>query len=167
DIRKEIEFCRDKMNKKQINKVKQSNNINQTKFAIVNECLSMVVSGKPKITDRNKEFWSLTEKLLSISDFCHYPDNNSAEIVIELHNRLKNMPDSPHEVEELHLPGLQDLIFEKYLDYAEYTAKSKCILQSGLKNHMTLAWHNTIDRYIERNDNSLELRAIRNMFQNL
>ncbi|CAG8480063.1 12797_t:CDS:2 [Gigaspora rosea] len=46
NIRKEIEFYRDKMNEKLINK-------------------------KPKITDWNKEFWSLTKKLLSItSDFC-------------------------------------------------------------------------------------------------
>ncbi|CAG8800785.1 42303_t:CDS:1 [Gigaspora margarita] len=168
NIRKEIEFYRDKMNKKLINKVKQSNNINQTKFAIVNDCLSMIISAKPKITDRNKEFWSLTEKLLSItSDFCYYPDDNLAEIVIELHNRLKNMPDSPCEGEELHLPGLQVLILEKYIDYAENTAKSKCILRSGLKNYTILAWHNTINRYIECNDNSLELNAIKNMFQNL
>ncbi|CAG8478772.1 19778_t:CDS:2 [Gigaspora margarita] len=124
----------------------------------------MIISAKPKINDRNKEFWSLTEKLLFIaSDFCHYPDDNSAEIVIELHNRLKIMPDSSCEGEELHLPGLQDLILEKYIDYAENTAKSKCILQSSLKNHTTLAWHNTIDRYIERNDNSFELSAIKNM----
>ncbi|CAG8721269.1 1809_t:CDS:1 [Gigaspora margarita] len=156
------------MNKKLINKVKQSNNINQTKFTIVKDCLSMIISAKSKITDRNKEFWSLTEKLLSFtSDFCHYLDENLAEIVIELHNRLKSMPNSLHEGEELHLPGLQDLIFDKYLDYAEYTAKSKCLLQSGLKNHTTLAWHNTINRYIEHNDNSLELSAIRNMLQNL
>ncbi|CAG8843572.1 36805_t:CDS:2, partial [Gigaspora margarita] len=105
NIRQEIEFYRDKLNKKLINKVKQSNNINQTKFAIVNDCLSMIISAKPKITDRNKEFWSLTEKLLFItSNFCHYPDDDSAEIVIELHSRLKNMPDSPCEGEELHLP---------------------------------------------------------------
>ncbi|CAG8452229.1 15433_t:CDS:2 [Dentiscutata heterogama] len=58
------------------------------------------------------------------------------------------MPDSPHEGEELHLPGLQDLILEKYVDYAGYT-------------------HNTVDRYIECNDNSLELSAIENMFQTL
>ncbi|CAG8456592.1 3514_t:CDS:1 [Racocetra fulgida] len=166
NIRKEIEFYRDKMNKKLNKKVKQSNNINQTKFAIVNDCLSMIVSEKPEITDRNKESRSLTENLLCFtSDFCHYPDDNLAEIVIDLHNRMKNMPKSPREGEELHLPGLQDLIFEKYVDYAGYTAKSKCILQSGLKNHTTIAWHNTIDRYIERNDNRLELRAIDNMFQ--
>ncbi|CAG8797175.1 20099_t:CDS:1 [Gigaspora margarita] len=128
----------------------------------------MIISAKPKITNQNKEFWSLTEKLLFItSDFCHYLDDDSAEIVIELHNRLKNMQDSPCEGEELHLPSLQDLILEKYIDYAEYTVKSKCILRSGLKNHTTLAWHNTIDRYIECNNNSLELRAIKNMFQNL
>ncbi|CAG8736427.1 29458_t:CDS:2, partial [Gigaspora margarita] len=109
---------------------------------------------------------SLTEKLLFITSFfCHYPDDNSAEIVIELHNRLKNMPKSLRKGKELHLSGLQDLILEKYVDYAGYTAKSKCILQSGLKNHTTHAWHNTIDRYIERNDNSLELSAIENMFQ--
>ncbi|CAG8845151.1 17890_t:CDS:1, partial [Gigaspora margarita] len=113
NIRQEIEFYRDKLNKKLINKVKQSNNINQTKFAIVNNCLSMIVSAKSKITDRNKEFWSLTEKLLFItSDLYHYSDDDSAEIVIELHNRLKNMADSPYEGKELHLPGLQDLILE-------------------------------------------------------
>ncbi|CAG8853851.1 8564_t:CDS:1, partial [Gigaspora margarita] len=131
-------------------------------FAIVNDCLSMIVSEKPEITDRNKEFWSLTEKLLSItSDFCHYLDDNSAEIVIELHNRMENMPKSPHEGEELYLSGLQDLILEKCIDYAGYTAKSKFILQLGLKNHTTRAWHKTIDKYIERNDNSLELIAIK------
>ena len=65
------------------------------------------------------------------------------------------MPDSPRKGEELHLPGLQDLILEKYVDYAECTAKSKCILQSGLKNHTICAWHNTIDIYIKRNNNSL------------
>ncbi|CAG8466803.1 688_t:CDS:2 [Racocetra fulgida] len=132
NIRDDIELYKDKMNKKLINKVKESNNINQIKFWIVNDCLSMVVSEKPEITDRNKEFWSLTEKLLFITSFfCHYPDDNSAEIVIELHNRLKNMPKSPREGEELNLPGLQDLILEKYVDYAGCTAKSKCILQSA------------------------------------
>ncbi|CAG8550692.1 44655_t:CDS:2 [Gigaspora margarita] len=104
NIRKEIEFYRDKMNKKLTNK-------------------------KPEITDQNKEFWSLTENLLCFtSDFCHYPDDNLAEIVIELHNRMKNMPKSLREGKELHLPGLQDLILEKYVDYAGYTVKSKCIL---------------------------------------
>ncbi|CAG8827241.1 19791_t:CDS:1 [Gigaspora margarita] len=166
NIRKEIELYRDHLNKKLIKKVKQSNNISQTKFAIVNDCLSMIVSGKPKITDRNKEFWSLTKNLLFITSyFCHYPDDNLAEIVIELYNKLKTMPNSPCEGEELHLPGLQDLILEKYIDYAECTAKSKCILQSGLKNHTTHAWHDTIKRYIECNDNSLELNAIENMFR--
>ena len=128
----------------------------------------MIVSEKPKITNRNKEFWSLTEDLLFITSyFSHYPNDNSAEIVIELHKRLKNMPDSSREGEELHLPGLQDLILEKYIDYARYTVKSKSILQSGLKNYTTRAWHNTVDRYIECNDNSLELSAIENMFQTL
>ncbi|CAG8819738.1 5723_t:CDS:2, partial [Gigaspora margarita] len=126
NIRKEIEFYRGKMNKKLINKVKQSNNINQTKFTIVNNCLSMIVSAKPKITDRNKEFWSLTEKLLFFtSDFCYYLDDNLVEIVIELHNRLKNMPDTSCKGEELYLPSLQDLILEKYVDYAQYMVKSK------------------------------------------
>ncbi|CAG8855920.1 35421_t:CDS:1, partial [Gigaspora margarita] len=46
------------------------------------------------------------------------------EIVIELHNKLKTMLNSPREGEELHLSGLQDLILEKYVDYAECTAKS-------------------------------------------
>ncbi|CAG8763966.1 43591_t:CDS:1 [Gigaspora margarita] len=146
NIRKDIKLYRDKMNKKLIKKVNHSNNINQTKFTIVNDCLSMIVSAKPKITDRNKEFWSLTENLLFITSyFSYYSDDNSAEIVIELHKRLKNMPDSPCEGEELHLPGLQDLILEKYVDYAGYTVKSKSILQSGLKNYTTRAWHNTID----------------------
>ncbi|CAG8510989.1 34606_t:CDS:2 [Gigaspora margarita] len=104
----------------------------------------MIVSEKPEITNRNKEFW---------------------KIVIELHNRMKNMPKSPLEGEELHLPSLQDLIFKKYVDYARYTAKSKCILQSGLKNLTTHAWHSTIDRYIKLKDKSLELSAIENMFR--
>ena len=74
------------------------------------------------------------------------------------------MPDSPRKGEELHLPSLQDLILEKYIDYARYTVKSKSILQLGLKNYTTRAWHNTVDRYIECNDNSLELSTIENMF---
>jgi len=81
NISKDIELYRDKMNKKLIKKVNHSNNINQTKFAIVNDCLSMIVFAKPEITDRNKEFWSLTEDLLFITSyFSHYPDDNSAEI---------------------------------------------------------------------------------------
>ncbi|CAG8456344.1 2029_t:CDS:1 [Gigaspora margarita] len=165
NIRKEIELFKNHLNKKLIKKVKQSNNLSQTKFAIVNDCLSIIVSEKPEITDRNKEFWCLTENLLFItSNFCYYPDDNLAEFVIELHNKLKTMPSSLHEVEELYLPSLQDLILEKYVDYAECTAKSKCILQLGLKNHTTHAWHDTIERYIGRNDNSLELSAIENMF---
>ncbi|CAG8815155.1 22609_t:CDS:1, partial [Gigaspora margarita] len=129
NIRKEIELYRDHLNKKLIKKVKQSNNICQTKFTIINDCLSMIVFGKPEITDQNKDFWSLTENLLFITSyFCYYPDNYSAEIVIELHNKLKTMPNSLRKDEELHLPGLQDPILEKYVDYAECTAKSKCIL---------------------------------------